>query len=205
METVVVMDQLLPPHTPRVLLFADDGEQARFLDDAIRTAGYAVAGSITTSAALAEQANALRPDIIVIDQACPEAATLQQLGIIDRQHPCPVILFAKDDTRSAIQQAIRAGVSAYVVDGLSAHRIKALLEVAITRFAEQQALRQELEKARTSLAERKLIDRAKGVLMQRRGLNEEEAYQMLRKLAMDRGQRLPEVAQNLIAYADLLG
>jgi response regulator NasT len=113
-------------------------------------------------------------------------------------------MFAEDDDSHTIHQAIKAGVSAYVANGLEGKRVKPIMEVAIARFREYQALRDELAKAKDSLAERKLIDRAKALLIKRQGMNEEQAHQALRKLAMDQGKKLGEVARNLIAIMDIL-
>jgi response regulator NasT len=114
-------------------------------------------------------------------------------------------MFAERSDQETTENAIRAGVSAYVVDGLNPDRLKPLVEVAIARFREFQALRQELAETRSKLAERKVIEKAKGLLMQKKQLNEQEAYQALRKMAMDRNQRLGEVAQNVIDVMELLG
>jgi response regulator NasT len=114
-------------------------------------------------------------------------------------------MFSEDDDSGTIRKAIKAGVSAYIVDGLEGKRVKALMEVAIARFREYQALRDELTQAKNSLEERNDIDRAKALLIKRQGMSENEAHQALRKLAMDQGKKLGEVARNVIAIMDLLG
>ncbi|MFN2310213.1 MAG: ANTAR domain-containing response regulator, partial [Gammaproteobacteria bacterium] len=146
-----------------------------------------------------------QPDVIIIDLDSPDRDTLEQMRTISRVQPRPIVMFAEDDDSGTINQAIKAGVSAYVVDGLSSHRVRPVMEVAIARFREYQALREELARTKNSLEERKLIEQAKGLLMQHRQMNEAEAYQALRKLAMDQGKRLPEVARNVIAIMELLG
>jgi response regulator NasT len=124
---------------------------------------------------------------------------------MSEQSPRPIVMFASDDRSEAIRDAVRAGVSAYVVDGLDAERVKAIVDVACARFEEFQRLKIELAAANLKLSERKLVDRAKGLLMKARGLDEEQAFQALRRLAMDRKQRLGEVAQLLIDAAEMLG
>jgi len=113
-------------------------------------------------------------------------------------------MFTQDKDQTRMRAALQAGVSAYVVDGLAAERVQPIVNVALARFEQWQALRQELDQAQTGLAERKAIDRAKGILMTQRRCSEDEAYRLLRKTAMDRNARLGEVAENVIAMAKLL-
>jgi len=122
---------------------------------------------------------------------------------INREQPRPVVMFADKGDSDTITEAVRAGVSAYVVDGLDTRRIRPILDVAIARFREYQALKDELVRTKNSLAERKEIDRAKGILMKKRGWSEDEAYQALRKMAMDQNKRLGEVARSVVEMAAL--
>jgi two-component system, response regulator / RNA-binding antiterminator len=117
----------------------------------------------------------------------------------------PIVLFTNDEDTTHVKDAVAAGVSAYIVAGLAPERIRPILDVAMARFQHEQELRRELADAKTQLHERKVIDRAKGLLMQRQGLTEQQAYDKLRKSAMDRGLRLGEVAQRLVEAAELLG
>jgi two-component system, response regulator / RNA-binding antiterminator len=117
----------------------------------------------------------------------------------------PIVLFTEDNDTSQVKQAVAAGVTAYIVAGLSPQRIRPIIDVAMARFEHEQSLRQELQDAKTELHERKTIDRAKGLLMQRQGLTEAEAYNKLRKAAMDKGLKLVEVAQRILDVSDLLG
>ena len=112
-------------------------------------------------------------------------------------------MFSDEDDSSTIEKAIRAGVSAYIVDGLNPKRVKSIMDVAVARFREFQALRGELEKTKNQLADRKLLDEAKSLLMKHKNLNEEEAYHAMRKMAMDRGQRMVYVAKNIISVMNL--
>jgi response regulator NasT len=142
--------------------------------------------------------------VIVIDRDSPDRDTLEHICLVTQDEPRPVVLFTDNGDRSLIRDAVRAGVSAYVVGGLSVERLRPVLDVAIARFEEHQALKRELHDARNSLAERKQIERAKGMVMKSRGVTEDEAYRLLRKLAMERNQKLAQVAESVIAAAELL-
>ncbi len=179
--------------------------RAAILEQALTDAGYEVAERITTCHDLPAQVRRIEPDVIIIDLDSPDRDTLENMRIISRDQPKPVVMFAADDDAGTIHEAVRAGVSAYVVDGLAGHRVKPVMEVAIARFREYQALRSELEETRNTLAERKVVDKAKGIIMRQRGVSEGEAYQLLRRAAMDSNQRIAEVARNLIRAAELLG
>ncbi len=188
----------------RVLLIDRSPGRAAILEQALKDAGCVVAAKLTEVVDLYNEVERIEPDVIIIDLESPDRDTLEQMREISRDRPKPVVMFADDDDSDTIAQAIKAGVSAYVVDGLAGKRVKPLMEVAIARFREYQALRTELEQAKSSLAERKVVDKAKGLLMQRRGMSEDEAYKALRKMAMDSNKRIAEVAENILAIADLL-
>jgi len=188
----------------RVLLIDRSPGRAAILEQALKDAGYVVAAKLTGVVDLYNEVERIEPDVIIIDLESPDRDTLEQMREISRDRPKPVVMFADDDDSDTIRQAVKAGVSAYVVDGLAGNRVKPLMEVAIARFREYQALREELAEAKSTLAERKLVDKAKGLLMQRRGMSEDEAYKALRKMAMDSNKRIAEVAENLLAVADLL-
>lgn len=189
----------------KVMLVDDQPARAALLEQALRDHQFTVIARLSTAAGLADQVAALQPDIIIIDIESPDRDTLENMAILHRDNPRPVVMFAEEGDTSTIERAVRAGVSAYVVDGLNPARVKPIVDVAIARFREFQALRQELQETRTQLADRKQIDRAKGLLMKHRDLDEQQAYQAMRKMAMDRGQRLGEVANNIIAVLELLG
>jgi response regulator NasT len=171
-------------------------------------AGLALAGHqlavLATPATLLRQADAVRPDVILIRADAPSRDTLVQLAALNAAAPRPVLLFAHRGNRQLMRMAFKAGVSAYVVDGFQRERVKALIDLAIARFEEHQDLKHERDDATQKLAERKLIDRAKGVLMKARGLDEEAAYAALRKLAMDRAQPLGKAAADVIEMAKVL-
>ena len=188
----------------RVILVDADPERTVTLADALAGQDCEVVARLGPEADLAEQVRTLRPDVIVIDMDSPRRDTLESMRAIHRDQPRPIVMFVDDDDAGLIDQAIRAGVSAYIIDGLDAKRVRPILDVAVARFREQQALRDELEKTKAGLRERKVVERAKGILMEQRGLSEDEAYRQLRKLAMDQNKRLVEVAENLISFAKLL-
>ncbi|MAY26721.1 MAG: ANTAR domain-containing protein [Polycyclovorans sp.] len=188
----------------RVMLVDDHPERLALLDAALTAAGHRIAASLGTHEPLLAAVQRHRPDIVLIDVDAPNRDTLESLGQVKRDQPCPVVMFAAYSDADTIRQAIHAGVSAYVVDGLSANRIQSVIDVAIARFGEFRALQQELDDTRLKLADRRDVDKAKGLLMQRRGLDEAAAYAMLRRMAMSRNLRLGDAARALISAAELL-
>jgi len=189
----------------RVLVVDESPERADILREGLRRAGYEVSASLSSPVSLLATIEQLKPDVIVIDTESPSRDVLEHLVVLTQHTPRPVVMFSSDGAPETIREAVRAGVSAYVVDGLDPNRIRAIVDVAIAQFEDFQRLREELAQANLKLAERKLVERAKGLLMKRRSLDEQAAYALLRKFAMDRKLRLGEVAQQLIDAADLLG
>lgn len=187
----------------RVLLVYDDEERTSGLERAIAQAGYEIVGVVASGPDLLEQVRRRAADVIVLDRDSPDRDTLEHLCLVTRDQPRPIVMFAQDGDRATIRAAVQAGVAAYVVGAVPAERIRPIVEVAIARFEEMQRLRDKLRRARVSVEERKAIERAKGILAKTRGLTEDEAYRMLRKAAMDRNQRLAQVAENVIALAKL--
>ncbi|WP_293906735.1 ANTAR domain-containing protein [Phenylobacterium sp.] len=149
-------------------------------------------------------AAAFAPDVIVVASDSPDRDTIESLREATAANPRPVVMFVDRSEPGLAEQAVLAGVSAYVVDGLSAARVRSVLEVAMTRFQLMNGLRQDLEKAKADLVSRKTIERAKALLMKERGLDEDAAYRLLRKLSMDTGRPLGAVAADLLAYAGVL-
>ena len=188
----------------RVLVVDESPERAVVLRDGLERAGYEVAAALAAPIELLRAVEQVRPDVIIIDTDSASRDVLEHVVMISRDEPRPIVMFSSDDAPDTIRDAMRAGVSAYVVDGLDAARVKSIVEVAVARFDEYQRLRAELAEANLKLSERKQVERAKGILMKTRGVGEDEAYQMLRRMAMDRGKRLGEIAQQLIDMADLL-
>jgi len=147
---------------------------------------------------------AASPDIVIVDLDLPDRDTIEQLRVATREMPRPIVMFVDRTDDAGMRAAISAGVSAYVVDGLTEKRVKPILDVAVARFQAFELLRGELETARLGLAERKTIERAKGILMKLRGIGEDEAYAALRSRAMNDQKKLVEIAQSVITAADLL-
>jgi response regulator NasT len=153
---------------------------------------------------LPERIAALGPDMIIIDSDSGARDVLEHVVMATRDAPRPIVLFTDSDEPAEMRAAIAAGVSAYVVAGLQSHRVKPILEVALARFQADQKLRTELGEVKKQLAERKVIERAKGILMTKNGCSEDDAFQLLRRQAMDKNLKLVEVAQRVIDVAELL-
>jgi response regulator NasT len=189
----------------RVMVVDDAVERAEIVQRALRSAGYEVIAHVTSIFDLHRRVSEFKPDVIIIDTESPDRDTLENLALMNRDAPRPVVMFTNDGDNQKIREAVDAGVSAYVVDGLTAERVKPIIDVAVARFEQFQALRRELEETEGKLADRKLIERAKGILMKSAKLGEGEAYRALRKQAMDRNLQLVEVARQVIAVSELLG
>lgn len=188
----------------RVLVIDESRTRAAEICAGLALAGHQVAAVLASSADLSAQIEAIRPDVILIETDAPSRDTLENLAVMNAAMPRPVIIFAQEGDQETIRAAVKAGVSTYVVDGLDPQRLKSVIDVAVASFDEHQALRTELAAATKKLSERKLIDRAKGLLMKSRGMDEAEAYAALRKLAMERAKPMAAVAQDLIDMAKYL-
>jgi response regulator NasT len=186
-------------------LAEDLEERTTILREGLARAGHEVVASLSSPLELLRAVERLRPDVIVIDTESPTRDVLEHLVIVSQSSPRPIVMFASDSGGDAIREAVRAGVSAYVVDGLDAGRVNSIVEVACAQFDDLQRVKVELAEANLKLSERKLVERAKGLLMQSRGISEDEAYHALRRLAMSKKLRLGDVAQQLIDSAGLLG
>jgi response regulator NasT len=180
-------------------------ERTRILRIALLEAGYNVVATLPGDRFLPERINQIQPDMIVVDAESQGRDILEHVVMATRDERRPIVMFSDDEDTSHVRRAIAAGVSAYVAAGTPSEHIKPVIEVAMARFEHEERLRSELADARNQLEERKVIDRAKGLLMGRQGLSEQQAYARLRKAAMDKGIKLAEVAQRLIDAADLLG
>lgn len=188
-----------------VMLVDDETERAAMVEQELQAQGYTVVCRLTTTAALRHHVERVQPDIVIIDMDSPDRDTLEHMSVVNQQNPRPIVFFAdKDDNPDNIRAAIKAGVSAYIVDGLKPNRVKPILDVAIARFEAFQSLRSELLQTRTELEDRKLIEKAKGMLMKHQSCDEEQAFRTLRKLAMDRSQKLVDVARSVIKVLEVL-
>lgn len=191
------------PEKLRIMIADDDATRGELLARALAEGGYAVVAVVSPDCYLPARVREAEPDVILIETNSPSRDTLEQLTLIHRDHPRPVVMFANDEARETIEAAIRAGVSAYITNGVSGARVQPIIDVAIAHFRQHQGIREELERTRATLAERKAIDRAKGVLMQRRRCSESEAFALLRSAAMDQKKRIGQVAEELIQLAGL--
>lgn len=181
-----------------ILVIDESPDRAAIVERGLVEAGYRRVSLIGTTVDLVPRIQALMPDVIIVDLENPDRDTLEQMLDVSRRIPRPIAMFVGHSDGDMIRQAVEAGVSAYVVDGLRQERIRPIVEMAISRFHAFDRLRRERDAAQAQLADRKVIDRAKGLLMQRRGLSEEAAYGLLRRTAMQQNRRLVEIAQSVI-------
>ena len=188
----------------RVMLVDDSHEEDSPLKEGLVCAGYDVVVVSAAGLALAERVNDVAPAVIIIDTESPSRDVLEHISAVNTRAPRPIVVFTEDGEHASIHAALRAGVSAYVVAGIQADRLQPILDVAVARFAHEQALRGELRDAQTKLVERKVIERAKGILMKQKGVTEEQAFRLLRTLAMDKNAKLLDVAQQVVDVAKLL-
>ena len=189
----------------RVIVVDDEHDRAISVRDALEANGFAVVALCRTGDDLPSRVQELRADVIIVDIDSPDRDTLEDMRRVSLEQRRPVVMFAQDGKPETIRAAVEAGVAAYVVDGLKPDRVRPVVDVAIARFAQFHELRAELDKARTTLAERKRIEKAKGILMKRRGIDEEAAFALMRRMAMDQKARLGDIAARIIEAAELLG
>jgi len=182
---------------PRVLVLEFDAERLAVLCDGLQSAGHEVVAPKATVSNLLRLVGEWAPDIVIIDTDSPDRDTLEHVLALSRENPKPVLMFSEDPDGGKIRSATAAGVSAYIVNGLAADRVQPIVDAAIARFEEIQALRAELAEVRSAIEDRKIVERAKGSLMDTRGLTEKEAYQVLRSEAMNSSRRLVDVAREI--------
>lgn len=179
--------------------------RAHALHSGLAEAGYELLASLPADFHLPEHIARLQPDMIIVDAESDARDVLEHIVIATRDERRPIVMFTEDDKASSMEAAMAAGVSAYVVAGLQPERVKPVLDVALARFRHEQQLLDELEGTRLKLAERKVIDRAKGIFMSRHGMSEDQAFQKLRTMAMNKNLKLAELAQRILDAEDLLG
>lgn len=199
---VVAADLEAPPDDAQA---HGEAERSRRLRIGLLEGGYNIVAVLPADPFLPERLRQIDPDMVIVDAESQARDTLEHVVIATRDERRPIVLFTNDADTSHVGDAIAAGVTAYVVAGLAPDRVKPVLDVAMARFRHEESMRRELADARLQLSDRKLVERAKGILMTRQGLGEEQAYAKLRKTAMDRGVKLAEIAQRIIEAADLLG
>ena len=189
----------------RVLLVDDNAARAAAVQAGLEADGCTVVAVVPDATNLVAQVRATAAEVIVCDIDNPSRDAIESLRALHRDEPRPVAMFVDQSDPERIGAAMEAGVAAYVIEGLSPGRVRAVLDVAVARFRAHQALRSELADARTALAERKVVERAKGILMRARGMDEDAAFTTLRRMAMEQGQRLVDIANGIISVSSLLG
>ena len=189
----------------RIVIVDDSGLRATVLEDGLREAGYDDIHVVPPHGGFVAKLERMAPDVVLMDLGSPSRDTLEEMLAVSRALARPIAMFVDQSDDHMIGAAIDAGVSAYVVDGLRKERVKPILDLAIRRFNAFAKMQTELDEARSALADRKTIDRAKSLLMKSRSLSEPEAYALLRTTAMNQGRKIVEVAEALITAHSLLG
>lgn len=190
---------------PLAILVIDENRiRASIIEAGLRQAGHDDVTLVHDVAGIARRISDVNPDVIVIDLENPNRDMLESMFQLSRAVKRPIAMFVDRSDRASIERAVDAGVSAYVVDGLKQERVKPILDMAISRFNAFARLTRELEEARSELEGRKVVERAKGILMKSRGLSEAEAYALMRKTAMNQNRKIAEIARSLVTAADLL-
>jgi len=187
----------------KIAIVDENPVRAAILEEGLREAGYVNVLRIEGTAKLLARIYAIDPDVILIDLENPSRDVLEQMFQVSRIVKRPVAMFVDQADSASIQASVDAGVSAYIVDGLKKERIKSILDLCISRFNAFDRLQTELEQTKSALEERKVIDRAKGILMKAKNLSEEQAYALLRKTAMNENRKIAEVAQSVVTAAEL--
>ncbi len=188
----------------RIAIVDENPVRAAILEEGLREAGHLNVARIAERTNLLARLTTLDPDVILIDLESPSRDVLEQMFQVSRVVRRPIAMFVDQSDTASIQAAIDAGVSAYVVDGLKKERIRHILDMSISRFRAFSRLQDELDRTKTALEERKVIDRAKGILMGARRLSEGDAYALLRKTAMNEKRRIADIAQSIVTAAELL-
>ena len=189
----------------RILLIDDTEKKVGRLKTALIEAGFEVIEAGSLSIDLPACVETVHPDVVLIDTESPGRDVMEQVVLVSRDRPRPIVLFTDEHDPGVMRQAIQAGVSAYIVEGIQATRLQPILDVAMARFESDQALKAQLLARDQQLAERKRIEQAKGLLMKMKDCNEEHAYTLMRRQAMSRQQKLIQVAEQIIAMSEILG
>jgi response regulator NasT len=189
---------------PKIVIVDESPVRAAILKEGLRDAGYVQVNHLTKTTNLLAEIYAIDPDVILIDLENPSRDILEQMFQVSRIVKRPVAMFVDQSDTASIQASVDAGVSAYIVDGLKRERIKHILDTCISRFNAFARLQNELDQARHALEERKVIDRAKGILMKMKSLTEEDAYALMRRTAMNQNKKIAEVAQSVVTAAEML-
>ncbi len=182
----------------RVMLVDDDPNRAAQVEEHLKAAGFEVLAVITAPAGLLYQIDQLKPDVVLIDLQSPGRDVLESLSVVNRHNPTAMVMFGQEDDPDYIRQAVAAGISTYLTEDINPARVKPVIDVAMAQFRAFQGLREELDSARNALEESKLVQQAKRLLMKQKRINEEQAHQLLLRLAMNNNQRLAVVARTVV-------
>lgn len=186
-----------------ILIIDEDPSRTAILEEALVAAGHTQVVSIQSTVNLRERIAALAPDMVIIDLQNPDRETLEGMFQVTRTVKKPIAMFVDRSDGDMTRRSVEAGVSAYVVDGLKRERVTAVVDVAVSRFENFQKLTSERDEARTALANRKVVDKAKGLLMQHRSISESEAYSIMRNAAMQQSRKLSDIAESVITAMEL--
>src|SRR5437016_14021874 len=190
--------------SPKIVIVDESPIRAAILEEGLREAGFTGVVHISEMQSLLARIYALDPDIILIDLENPSRDVLEQMFQVSRAVRRPIAMFVDQSDAASIQASVDAGVSAYIVDGFKKERIKSIIDLCISRFNAFAKLQDELERTKTALEERKVIDRAKGILMKAKSLSEDEAYVLMRSTAMREKKKIVEIAQSVLTASELL-
>lgn len=185
------------------MLVDNESVRSAMLAKALSDSGYSVIARVKPGPGLLAQVAIHLPDMVVVDTESPDRDILESMHLLSEHNPLPVVMFADEENEVIIQEAIRSGVSSYVVKGVDMERVNSIMNVSIARFREYQAIKNELRETKSELIDTKLIDKAKRLLMQNKNVSEDEAYEAMRKLSMDSNQKMSEVAQNIVNVYEL--
>lgn len=188
----------------RIILVDENTGRSAILRRALQDQGHEVICRIEDSNGLQDNLEITHADILIVNSDIPDDEVFANLSEINQAKPKPIVMFAESSDAKSTQDAVKSGVNAYIVDGLEESRVQGIIDVAIARFREFQALRDELDSTKNQLHERKIIEKAKGLLIKHKHINEDDAYKSLRRMAMDKNKRIVDIAESIISTFELL-
>lgn len=188
----------------RVLLVGGNSARQAVVEQGLRDTEYVISAHAPDTKHLLDEVCKSKADVVVIETDLPDETVLEQIRQLSQRHHCPVVMFTEQGDAAACRAAVKAGVSAYVVDGLQSERVRFILDVAVTRFHEAQILQKQLDKATGALVGRKMVERAKGIVMRKSHVSEDVAYHTLRKMAMNRNKHIVDVAESIITAEEIM-
>lgn len=187
----------------RVLLVDTENARSALLSQALKDQGYDVIARIQPGPHLLSSISRYMPDFVVIDTDSPSRDMLESMTLLNQHHPLPVVMFAEDDSDTVVREAISSGVSGYVAHNTDPERVRSIMKVAIARFREYQALKQELVEVKTELEKSKLMQKAKSLLMKHKGATEDEAHDAILKMSMEQNKTIVQIAENIVQVLEM--